>query len=63
MRDDSDSARRRAEEYVLFTLTFIGFTVAGSGIIVASSGIAFAGAMISLLALWCSLGRTPVDDC
>ncbi len=58
MRDDSDSVNRRAEEYLLFALTFIGFLIAGSGIIVASSGIAFTGAMISLLALWCSLGRS-----
>ena len=62
MRDDSDSSGRRAEEYVLFALAFIGFVVAGSGVIVSSPAIASMGMILMLFALGCFLLGTPAED-
>ena len=62
MYDNSDSSGRRAEEYLLFALAFIGFVVAGSGVIVSSPGIAITGAIFSLLALGCFLRGSAAED-
>ena len=55
MRNNSDSSHRRAEEYVLFALAFIGIAIAACGVIASSPGLAVTGAIIALLALGGSL--------
>ncbi len=55
MHETSDSTNRRAEEYFLFALAFIGFVTAATGIIVSSVGIAFTGGTVLLFALACFL--------
>jgi hypothetical protein len=62
MHDNSDSTRRRPEEYLFFALAFIGFGVAGSGVVVSSPGIAVIGATLSLLALGCFLMGSSAED-
>ena len=62
MHDNSNSSRRRPEEYLLFALAFIGFGVAGSGVIVSSPGIAFTGALLSLLALGCFVLASAAEE-
>ena len=62
MHDNSDSRGRRPEEYLLFTLAFIGLVGAGGGVIVSSPAIALAGAILSLLALGCFFGGSAAAD-
>jgi hypothetical protein len=62
MHHSSDSNGRRAEEYLLFALAFIGFGVAGSGVIVCSPAIACTGAILLLLALGCFLPGASAED-
>ena len=57
MHDDSDSTDRRPEDYLPFTLAFVGFAGASGGVVLSSPAIAFTGAAVSLLALWCFLLR------
>jgi hypothetical protein len=57
MHDDSASTDRSLEDYLLFTVAFVGFTGAAGGVVLSSPAIAFTGAAISLFALWCFLQR------
>ena len=62
MHDNSDSTSRRAEEYILFALAFIGFVTAATGIIASSSGIALTGGILLLFALGCFLLGASSED-
>ena len=61
MYNDSDSADRKPEEYLLFALAFIGVTSAGGGVILSAPGLACTGAIMTLFALWCWLKRTSAQ--
>ncbi len=55
MHDNSSSTNRRAEEYVLFALAFVGFVIAASGLIVSAAGVAAVGAITLLFSFACFL--------
>ncbi len=55
MNTNSGSSGRRAAEYILFALAFIGIVIAASGIIVSSPNLALTGVILALLALGGSL--------
>ncbi len=58
MDRQSESTDRKATDYIVFALAFIGFVIAAGGIILSSSFLASAGAVLLLLALL-SFGRQP----
>ena len=62
MNNKSDANGRRAEEYVLFGLAFVGCVVAASGVVVSSPAIAVIGTILTLFGLGCFLLGASSED-
>jgi len=61
MHDLADWTPRRAGDFVLFALAFVGFVVAVGGVIVSSAFLALSGGAISMLAVLCFLPRASSE--
>ncbi len=53
-----DSTDRKAGEYLLFALAFLGFLLALAGVTVSSSPLAFCGGLLMLLCVLAFRGRS-----